>query len=890
MLSRKAVPIVAMLAALWAALLVDQTWKGWWTNTSVKPNESSGANANANANVYAASGGSVIWTLGREDGSAAEFASYRDGAERVDLTAGAAADGYTVPKGLDRSVYPAITFVYDLDAVPSYGAELKVKIVDANKAIPQMAVFANGLLSGIVQIAGVGGTTSEYAFQKTYRLYIPKEQLKAGRNEIKLEAVGCLYCSSAENKYLSWAWDYLTLEKLTAPAEEPIHGSYVLSGTNVNNMAFYYDQGAVRHLPYVLKWLGIAYSGNIMRTGCATDVANACTAIGPYYETLRDYNTQAVSFHLHTGNIKLKPDGSLPDDAQEKLRSYLTQYGSLFQYYEIDNEPGLFNRDKQVNIAVAQWLKANIPQLAPQLKTVAPGWSYQPAYAMRACKNQAAAGPRQCGNPDGWENDPQQRKELEDMTDLTNGHAYGTSYVDNKDGSFIENMLTFGGAPDGLPKPMLATEYGTSDAHRDPPQYGAAEDGAKSAAFDRIMRAHIGYADMFVQHAAFYNGYSLFEPVVDLLRHNPAQTAIHYNAPDTDSRVGVSRRLNLAYATHGRPLAYRVDNAEEVRDKLVYFRAVDTSSLQPLPGSEGTSDKLLLNFVNFSEETATLRVSVTMPEAAVYEGERFGAGDTYEAARTYVADLRATPTLRLSETLGPGEAVQYILTRADRVKPQAPSWVTAASAPGRAIALDWAEAEGARGYDVLRSADAGATYAVVAENVAATHYVDSDPAGGSGVSAGEATFRYRIRATGTDAMSEPVEAAATDSLALDRSLWQGASSSGKPANAYDDSPYTRWDTGKAQTPGQQYQLDLGRSATIDRVALDTAGSPYDYPRGYELYLSGDGFAWGAPVASGAGSVATDIRFPPQPARYLRIVQTGRAGNYWSIHDLRVYGQ
>jgi hypothetical protein len=101
----------------------------------------------------------------------------------------------------------------------------------------------------------------------------------------------------------------------------------------VNNNQYYYDEAAVMHLPYIMKWLGIAYSGNIMRTGCASNIGNSCSAIKEYYETLKDYNMQAVSFHLFTGNIKLKADGSLPDDAIQTLENYLVENGSLFQYY-----------------------------------------------------------------------------------------------------------------------------------------------------------------------------------------------------------------------------------------------------------------------------------------------------------------------------------------------------------------------------------------------------------------------------------------------------------------------------------------------------------------------------------------------------------------------------
>jgi hypothetical protein len=827
--------------------------------------------------------GNQIWTLGKPDDSDLEFG--KESAAPIRYTVSSDEQQpeawNSVPQGLNKSLNSTFTIQYSLAEIPEYGVHFRVKILDAHKSVPQMAVFSNNMLSGIIQIAGVGGTSSTYEYKKLYELYIPKEQLQLGNNVLKLSAEGCLSCRADENKFLWWKWDYLSLDALTAPAEEPIHGRYVESGTKVSNLSFYYDEGAVKHLPYVLKWLGIAYSGNVMRVDCATDVKEGCSSIKSYYETLRDYNTQAVALHLHTGNIMLKDDGTLPADAENKLSDYVKQYGSMFQYYEIDNEPGLFNRSKSVNLAIAKWLKTNLPAMAPHVKTVAPGWAYAPEYSLRTCRNQTTSGVFRCGDPDGWEGDPNQRMELEEMTDLTNGHAYGTSYVNNKDGSFLENMRTFGGAEDGLQKQMLNTEYGTSDSHVDPTEYGAAEPHA--AVFDRILRAHIGYADMFMQHAAFYPEYALFEPGIDLNTQNPAQMQIHKNSLENDTRVGVMRRLNLAYATHGKPLVYEVTNKPELSDKLVYFRGVDTSTLPALPGSGGKSNKILLNFVNFESTPQTIEVKVTMPESAIYEGERFGAGDTYESARTYLSGLEAAPELAFKETLGPGEAVQYILSRADGVKPVAPSWIQAKPAQQHAIELSWNESEVAQAYDVLRKSGLGEdNYEVIAEQVEGTEYVDTSTEIGN-------QYLYQIRLSGTNEVSQPAAAIATDSVVLDRSDWEVTSSSGKPQGAIDGNIYTRWDTGIAQAPGQFYQVDMKTPTMINRIRLLSEGSPKDYPRKYEVYVSTDGSNWSQSVASGSGTSILDINFSPTYARFIKIVQTMRAGNFWSIHDLQIYG-
>lgn len=825
----------------------------------------------------------VLWQLGNEDGSAKEFSDSASAAS-VSLTGGPAGTEVSgeIPSGLNAATRPVLEINYNLKQLPANGVLFRVKILDAYKSAPQLAVFSNRQLAGLIQIEGSSGTGSPYAFNKTYELYIPKEQLKAGNNQLKLEAKRSLYGSAAEDAFTWWTWDDLSLEALAAPATEPIHGSYVLTGTNLSNYEFYYDDGAVRYLPYALKWLGLAYSGNIMRVSCASNISDSCSDIGDYYKVLQKYNTQAVALYLYTGNIKLAKDGSLPADAEQKLADYFHQYGSYFQYYEVDNEPGLFNRSKAVDLAVADWLNQQGKKIAPHLKTVAPGWAYAPAYAVKACQNQTGSS-KSCGTPDGWERDPKQRLELENATDLTNGHSYGSSYGDAKGGSLAENLQTFGGAEDGFAKPMLTTEFGTSDSHRDSPAYGAVE--SQSAVFDRIMRAHVGMAEMFIQHAAFYKDYSLFKTGFDLSQHNPVQMEAYSFQSGGDTRVDIMRRLTLAYATHGKPLSFQVLNTEQTADKLVYVRAVDTSSLAPLPGSGAKSNKLLINFVNFENSVQTVRVKVTMPEKTTYEGERFGAGDTYEQARTYVTGLAASPELEFTETLQPGEAVQYILQPSSAVSPQPPAWVQAAENKGNGVLLDWQESEGAQSYDVLREDGESGSYKVIAQEVNGAEYTDRQAAAGS-------VYRYAVRVSGSSQASKPERISYTGDVELGREGWRLSSNISPdvsdPAAAIDGNPRTRWDTGSNQTPGAYLQIDLGKEQRVGRISLEYADSPYDYPRRYEVEVSADGANW-THVASGSGQKErTEISFSPVQTRFIRISQKGTGGNYWSIHELRLF--
>ncbi|MBE0342049.1 hypothetical protein E4V51_13920, partial [Paenibacillus sp. 28ISP30-2] len=311
---------------------------------------------------------------------------------------------------------------------------------------------------------------------------------------------------------------------------------------------------------------------------------------------------------------------------------------------------------------------------------------------------------------------------------------------------------TYGGASNELEKKMLNTEFGTNDTHRDNPEYGASQ--PQAAAFDRIMRSQIGFADMFIQHAAFYKDYTLFKTGFDLQNHNPANTEIYPFGQGQDSRVNIMRRLSLAYATHGKPLTYMVLNPEETKDKMVYVRAVDTSKLKPLAGSSATSDKLLVNLVNFESTAQTIRVRVTMPKAGLYTGERFGAGSTYSQARRSLSGLNASPNLDFEEKLGPGESVQYILElkSTDQAAASAPTEVKAASVEAGAVKIDWLQAEGVSAYDVLRAEGTDGAYQVIASEVAGNTYTDHTAKAGS-------HYAYKVRATGGTQVSPAAEVA-----------------------------------------------------------------------------------------------------------------------------------
>ncbi len=107
--------------------------------------------------------------------------------------------------------------------------------------------------------------------------------------------------------------------------------------------------------------------------------------------------------------------------------------------------------------------------------------------------------------------------------------------------------------------------------------------------------------------------------------------------------------------------------------------------------------------------------------------------------------------------------------------------------------------------------------------------------------------------------------------------------------AIDGKGETRYTTGRGQTPGMWFQIDLPAEAEIVGLQLDSAKSANDYPRGYTLELSTDGQKW-TKVASGSGiGAVTDITFPATKTKFIRITQTGEVkGNFWSIHEVNVF--
>jgi len=214
----------------------------------------------------------------------------------------------------------------------------------------------------------------------------------------------------------------------------------------------------------------------------------------------------------------------------------------------------------------------------------------------------------------------------------------------------------------------------------------------------------------------------------------------------------------------------------------------------------------------------------------------------------------------------------------------APSGFAATTQPGQ-VALSWNSMTWVH-YNIKRSTVSGGPYTTIAANLYNTNnFTDTNATEGT-------AFYYVVSATnllGEGPNSTAINTVTTGGLVINRSGWIASASVGaSPANAIDGNITTRWTTGTGQASGQWFQADMGTTNTFYKIVLDATGSS-DYPIGYQVNVSNDGVNWGSPVATGSGSSPiTTITFSAQTARYIRVTQTGSAGNWWSIYEFYVY--
>ena len=104
--------------------------------------------------------------------------------------------------------------------------------------------------------------------------------------------------------------------------------------------------------------------------------------------------------------------------------------------------------------------------------------------------------------------------------------------------------------------------------------------------------------------------------------------------------------------------------------------------------------------------------------------------------------------------------------------------------------------------------------------------------------------------------------------------------------ALDGDPATRWTTARPAKSGDEVVVEMDQPHLLTKVRVETLASPNDYPRSFQLYLSMDGTNWGDPIMAGAGSADLRMGFTPRMAKYIRLVNLGTSGGFWSIHEFQ----
>ncbi|MDX6515809.1 MAG: glucosylceramidase, partial [Gaiellaceae bacterium] len=204
--------------------------------------------------------------------------------------------------------------------------------------------------------------------------------------------------------------------------------------------------------------------------------------------------------------------------------------------------------------------------------------------------------------------------------------------------------------------------------------------------------------------------------------------------------------------------------------------------------------------------------------------------------------------------------------------------------PGEAVVLSGSGFGATQGASTVRFGQAVATVLNWSDSAVTAQVPSSAPPGATTVS---------VTVAGQTSGQLPFTVLSTAD-ALPRAGWVATASSTDPygdvtANAIDGNQSSRWSSGHGMTNGDWFQVDMGSAQTFSRIAMDSGSSSGDYARGYQVVVSNDGVTWSSPVASGVGNGPFVVAsFPAQTARYVRVIETGESGSWWSIAEFYAF--
>ncbi|MGW2891842.1 discoidin domain-containing protein [Streptomyces griseoruber] len=131
-------------------------------------------------------------------------------------------------------------------------------------------------------------------------------------------------------------------------------------------------------------------------------------------------------------------------------------------------------------------------------------------------------------------------------------------------------------------------------------------------------------------------------------------------------------------------------------------------------------------------------------------------------------------------------------------------------------------------------------------------------------------------------------------IPLSRADWTATASNTSPwpndalTHMLDGDLTTRYTSGAGQESGQWVQVDMGQAENFNTVVLDSGTSVNDYARSADVYVSSNGSDWTKVDSITSGQLTEVATFATQTARYIKIVNTGSAGNWWSLAEFNVY--
>lgn len=122
--------------------------------------------------------------------------------------------------------------------------------------------------------------------------------------------------------------------------------------------------------------------------------------------------------------------------------------------------------------------------------------------------------------------------------------------------------------------------------------------------------------------------------------------------------------------------------------------------------------------------------------------------------------------------------------------------------------------------------------------------------------------------------------------------WKLSSSHGQSSlkSAVDRNAASRYSSNKKMAPNMWLQVELPSAVNIMRVVMDSQKSANDFPSKYTVSFSLDGKTWQTTKPQTGTPSITTLVVAPTKARYIRINQLGTSkSNYWSIHELQIFG-